>query len=317
MAEQVLYGVPVRTGFELFAAASAMAGFTEQAPLQLRELPAQQPLPTLPETFSLYHAHNRDLSLQSDRALAHSVAGQSWRMDVNDVVSFHWRGGDNLVHYQCHALGTQERLVFWFVHIFLPLYLTLERGHDFLHAAAVEVASRPVLFVAPSTGGKSTLADYFLQQGHPLLSDDKVATVMHGGQYYAVPSHPHHRPWREYEVLGDRVQNFATRARPIHAVYLLEQGEPDAEIAITEVTGFRKFEELIPNYLYSFRFLQEQRMRWLAQLADSIPVYRVHRPWNLERMDAVYRALRDHAAGVGEGCASGPLRGQTGSSGPE
>ena len=61
-------------------------------------------------------------------------------------------------------------------------------------------------------------------------------------------------------------------------LYVLAQAEPDAGIEITEVTGFRKFEELLPNYLFSFRFLQAQRLRWLAQLADQSLVYRVSRP---------------------------------------
>ena len=74
------------------------------------------------------------------------------------------------------------------MHIFLPLHLTLERGYDFIHAAAIEVDSSPVLFIAPSNGGKSTLADYFLKQGHALLSDDKVATFFYEGVFWAAPS---------------------------------------------------------------------------------------------------------------------------------
>ena len=62
----------------------------------------------------------------------------------------------------------------------------------------VEVDEQPILFIAPSTGGKSTLGDYFLKQGHPMLSDDKVATFLHEDEFWAVPSHPHHRPFREF-----------------------------------------------------------------------------------------------------------------------
>ena len=128
-----------------------------------------------------------------------------------------------------------------------------------------------------------------------MLSDDKIATFLQDGHYYAVPSHPHHRPYREYEVLGYPVELFAEKARPIHAFYVLEPAEPDAGIDITEITGFRKFEELLPNYLYSFRFLQEQRLRWLAQLADQSLVFRVSRPWDLDRMQEVYEAICAHA----------------------
>ena len=75
-----------------------------------------------------------------------------------------------------------------------------------------------------------------------MLSDDKVATFLHEGDYWVVPSHPHHRPFREFEVLGYPVENFAKEARPVHAFYILEAGKPDSGVEISEVTGFRKFE---------------------------------------------------------------------------
>ena len=81
------------------------------------------------------------------------------------------------------------------------------------------------------------------------------------------------------------------------SVYRVISERPDAGIEITEVTGFRKFEQLLPNYLFSFRFLQQQRLRWLAQLADQSLVYQVSRPWNLGRMHETYQAICAHAKG--------------------
>lgn len=300
MFERCLYGVRVYSEFELFdtPAATAAEAPGEHAPVSLVAMPAGQVPPATTEEFSLYYAHNRELYLHTDRECGFSQPGQPWRLEVRDVVSFYWLGGETEIRYVLHDQGTQPFLVFWFVHIFLPMYLTLERGHDFIHAAGVEVGDKAILLLAPSTGGKSTLGEYFLNQGHAMVSDDKVATFLHQDAFYAIPSHPHHRPWREYEVLGAPVENFANGPRLIRAFYLLEQGEPDSDVEITEVTGFRKFEELMPNYLYSFTFLQEQRLRWLAQLADGAPVYRVTRPWNLERMHEVYEALCEHAAAI-------------------
>jgi hypothetical protein len=233
--------------------------------------------------------------LSTDRELAASVSGQPWCLEVEGVVSFTWTGSDPLIRYRVHDDGSWPLLVFWFVHMFLPLFLTLERGYDFIHAAAVEVDDRPILFVAHSTGGKSTLGDYFLKQGHPMLSDDKVATFLQQDRFHAIPSHPHHRPFREFEVLGYTVEPFARRSHPIHAFYLLSRAEPDAGVEITEVTGFRKFEELLPNYLYNFGFLQVQRMNWLARLADHSLMFRVSRPWSLGRMPEVYEAICAHS----------------------
>ena len=297
MIEHCLYGVKVFSDFALFDRPVPVTAVApgEHAALQLRRM-ADDPAPLdYPEIIPLYTTHGRELILHTDRELARSVAGQPWCLEVENVVSFTWTGGEAIINYQLHEAGNQALLVFWFVHIFLPLHLTLERGYDFIHSAAVEVEGKPILFIAPSTGGKSTMGDYFLQRGHAMLSDDKVATFLYEDQFWAVPSHPHHRPFREFEVLGHPVENFAASARPIHAFYLLEAGEPDSAVLITEVEGFRKFEQLLPNYLFAFGFLKQQRMQWLAGLADRSQVFRVQRPWNLERMQEVYEAICAHS----------------------
>ena len=297
MVEHCLYGVKVfceRPLFERPVPLSAIAT-GDHAALVLRQLQDSGPAAIYTRSTHLYSTHGREVLLHTDRELASSIPGQPWCMEVQGVVSFTWTGNDPMIRYEFHEKGNRPLLVFWFVHIFLPLYLTLERGYDFIHAAAVEVDEQPIQFIAPSTGGKSTLGDYFLKQGHPMLSDDKVATFLRQGQFYAIPSHPHHRPFREFEVLGHPVNPFAERARPIHAFYVLGRGGPESGVEITEVTGFRKFEELLPNYLYSFHFLQEQRLRWLAKLANQSLVFHINRPWSLARMHDVYIAVCEHS----------------------
>ena len=301
MIEHCLYGIKVFAEFAIFDGQCPVTAVApgEHESLELRRLPSCAAAVDYPETFTQFSSHGREVELRTDRELAASVKDQPWRLDVLGVVSFTWTGKQQpMVYYQMQEQGTEELLVFWFVHIFLPLYLSLERGYDFIHSAAVEVDGQPILFIAPSTGGKSTLGDYFLKQGHPLLSDDKVATFLHEEKFYVVPSHPHHRPFRQFEVLGYPVVNFATSAKPVHAFYLLENRDPDSAVQITEITGFRKFEQLLPNYLYSFQFLQQQRLHWLAQLASEALVFKVERPWNLDRMPEVYEAICAHSRGL-------------------
>lgn len=300
MIEHCLYGLGVFSEFPLFQSGAPMSSAAPgvHRPLQLRAMPEHSPRYNAPVTIPLHWAHDRELYLHSDRELACSVAGQPWRFEVKSVLSISWIGGDPAVYFELEPAGSRELLVFWFVHIFLPLYLTLERGQDFIHSAAVEIGDRPVLFLAPSTGGKSTLGDYFLRQGHPMLSDDKVATMLYRGEFYALPSHPHHRPFRQYEVLGNPVSRYAIHPRPIHAIYLLQKGSADCAVSINEVRGFRKFEQLLPHYLYSFPFMQKQRLQWLAQLVDRTPVFSMRRPWNLDRLHDSYTALCRHSSGL-------------------
>lgn len=297
MIQHCLYGVMVFSDFPLFdrpVPLTAVAPGEHQA-LNFKQLPDGSELPKLTEATFLAKTRHRELWLHSNQPIGPSTVGQQWQMGVSGLVNFYWCGGDSTLYYRSEQACGRELLVFWFVHIFLPLYLALERGYDFIHAAAVEVDEAPVLFIAQSTGGKSTLGDFFLQRGHPMLSDDKVATLPHQGTFYAVPSHPHHRPFRQVEVLGYPVECFATCARPIHACYLLERGEPDSRTCITEIQGFRKFEELMPNYLFEFDFLKRQRLHWLASLADQCLVFRVRRPWSLERIPEVYEAICQHS----------------------
>ena len=245
--------------------------------------------------FPLYWAHGRRVYLYSDRLFDGSEEGQPWQYEVKDVVSFFWSGGERTIRYELHGNGTPQLLAFWFVHLLLPLYMTLEEMYDFFHAGAVEVEGRPILFIAPSMGGKSTMTDHFIRQGHPLVSDDKVPTFVRDGKFMAVGSHPYHRPYRKFENLGYRVDAFTEHFKPIHAFYALEGADADADILITEIKGFAKFDTLLPNYLYMFSWLKPRRLKYLSQMLNSIRVFRVQVPWDKERLDEVHDLICRHS----------------------
>lgn len=244
--------------------------------------------------FPLYWAHGRKVYLYSDRLFDGSDIGQPWCYEVKDVVRFYWAGGEPTVYCELDEKGSDALLAFWFIHLFLPLYMTLEGKYDFLHAGAVEIDGRPILFIAPSMGGKSTLTDYFVQKGHTLVSDDKVPTFVRDGQFMAVGSHPYHRPYRKFEELGYRVKNFMTEFAPIDAFYVLEPEAAAAPIVFEEISGFGKFDRLMPNYLFHFSFLKPQRLRYLGEMLNAVKVFRVRVPRDLERLNEVYAAICAH-----------------------
>ena len=245
--------------------------------------------------FPFYQAHGRHVYLYSDRVFDTSENGQPWCYEVKDVVRFYWVGGERTIFYELDEQGDANLLSFWFVHLLLPLFFTLESMYDFLHAGAVEVAGKPILFIAPSMGGKSTLTDYFIHKGHVLVSDDKVPTFIEDEEFMAVGSHPYHRPYRKFEELGYRVETFATECKPIHAFYALERREADAAVLIEEITGFVKFDTLLPNYLYMFSFLKPRRLQYLSAMLNRIRVFRVQVPWDLERLGEVHDAICTHS----------------------
>lgn len=68
----------------------------------------------------------------------------------------------------------------------------------------------------------------------------------------AVGSYPYHRPYRKFEDLGYRVDNFTTVFKPIHTFYLFEEVDEDAVIRIEGLKGIEKFDNFLPSYLYMF-----------------------------------------------------------------
>jgi hypothetical protein len=288
----LVYGAVLETGLDL--SDYLVEGNSGRYSLELTERSGSTPLPTLEVCTPVVSSHGRDLFIFSDREFTRSEEGQPWCFEVSDVVRFCWVSGQGGIEYEALDQCTDQLLAFWLIHIFLPLYFTIEGLYEFIHACAVEVAGDSILFVAPSTGGKSTLTDFFLKQGHTLISDDKVATYLEDGTYFAVPSHPNHRPYRKFEELGYRVEGFSAWARPVDAFYALQAVDPKAEVTISEISGHQKFARLLPNYLFNFSFLKRQRLKYLAEMVSIVPLYRVEVPWQLGRLSEVHEAICGH-----------------------
>lgn len=245
--------------------------------------------------FPLYFAHGRKVYLYSDRLFDGSDIAQPWCYEVKDIVSFYWIGGERKIYYKIHQEGNAALLSFWFIHLLLPLYMTFENMYDFFHAGSVEVDGKPIFFIAPSMGGKSTMTDYFIKQGHPLISDDKIPTFIENNKFMVVGSHPYHRPYRKFEELGYHVDNFTKSFKPIHAFYLLQGQKEDADIIIKEINGFAKFDLLIPNYLYMFSWLKAKRLKYLSTMLNSVRVFSVDVPWDKDRLGEVHSAICEHS----------------------
>lgn len=246
---------------------------------------------------SLVYQNNQDrqISLLTDRQFKTPEPNQIWVFNVENVISFIWETSSHQIRYRYHELATEDIFQFWLYHVVLPIYFSISQTYRFLHAGAVEIEGKPVLFMAPSHGGKSTLTDYFLRRGHPLITDDKMATFERDGLYYAVPSHPYHRPFRTVEVLGHLAQNAATDVNPIHAIYILAKDEPDAVCSIRALKGIEKFSRLHEGGEMNFSFFTPQYVSYLAALANKVPVFSVTVPHDLERLEEVYQIIKEHA----------------------
>ena len=292
----VAYGATLECGLDL--SRYLIAGKTTHCPVRIVEQPSKSPCRYPEHTGIRSSSHGRQVALYSDTEPATSDPGQGWCFEVKDIARFFWVSNDRIIEYERGELCTEELIAFWLIHIFLPIYFTLEGIYEFIHASAVEVAGCTVLFTGPSHGGKSTMTDFFLQQGHTLVSDDKVATFVESGQYFALPSHPNHRPYRKFEDLGSRVIDFSPDPRPLRGFYALRADDPAADVSVEEITGHEKFAQILPGYLFDFPFMKEKRLRYLAGMVSAVPVFRVGVPWDLERLDDVHAAITGHLKSI-------------------
>ncbi len=220
--------------------------------------------------------------------------GCLWALDIEDVVMLYWSIDSHVLQYHPKAQFTPERLRFWVCHTVLPLKFALEKRYEMLHVGAVEVAGRPIFFAAESFGGKSTLTDYFIQQGHALYSDDSLAIFQREGVFFAVASYPFHRPYREPEVLGYAVDNIAQQPKPLYAGYVLEKAAANAMITIDQLQGVEKFKAFHFSGFIDLNFFKAQHFLLRSALAQAIPVYKVTLPWELARLPEMYHKIVKH-----------------------
>ncbi len=165
----------------------------------------------------------------------------SWGLEIKEVVTLIWEHSSGSVLYIRGESYSDELLRYWLFHTFFPLVLEMEGRYRILHTASVEIDGRAVLFSAPSHGGKSTLLDYFLRQGYPLLSDDTLAIEHREDGFYATGSYPYYRPFRKVESLGLYHPNFVQEPRRISAFFSLQRGKADDKVQISKTRGIRTF----------------------------------------------------------------------------
>ena len=123
----------------------------------------------------------------------------------------------------------------------LPV-VAIARGHEALHAAAVQTPVGAVAVVGASGAGKSTLAAELVRRGHRLMSDDVLVFGRADDRLVAFPGGAHLSLERgsegdlEVEVLGelgDKLWTVAAGAAsepaPVAAVVLLERGAGPVE----------------------------------------------------------------------------------------
>ncbi len=202
-------------------------------------------------------------------------------------------------------------------------YLLRLRGVTSLHASAVVIDDRAVVFVGPSEAGKSSLAAAFARRGLPVLADDVVALEARGPVFLAQPAYPRVRLWEDsarslfgdedlpritpswekrYLDLNQPGMTFARESVEVGAVYLLGERVPGADEARIERVPPREALVALVAETCAARLL-DRRMRQrefdlLGRLVEQVPVRRLSAPESLARLDdTCARVEHDFRAG--------------------
>ncbi|MGE4178154.1 MAG: hypothetical protein AB7G65_20205 [Thermoleophilia bacterium] len=196
----------------------------------------------------------------------------------------------------------------------LPALLCfLARGDTSVHAAAVQIGDGALLVGAPSGHGKSTLAAAFWREGHRLLSDDLSCIRHEGGGPVVVPGPALMRlrpdmaaelgvtAMPEAHVTPDRVrlrpaEDLVGDCAPVPLRGIVLLGEPTAEMSMEPVAPTAAIPELWPlRFSLPGREAEGACFEGIAALADSVPVWRLHRPLTVAALPDVVRFVADHA----------------------
>jgi hypothetical protein len=201
-----------------------------------------------------------------------------------------------------------------------------QRGLMPLHANAIVLDGRAFAFCGHSGAGKSTMAAWFHDRGHPVLADD-VCVIGFGadGVPIAFPGVPRLRLWRQAleefgRDAGDYQRSFDALDKydvpidagsesgpvPLAAVYLLGKAAEDARGGTIErLTGIAAVDALVAN-TYRGLYLETiggigPHLATCIRLAKSVPIFRADRLWGFDAFGAEAERLDAHARSLLQG----------------
>jgi hypothetical protein len=196
-----------------------------------------------------------------------------------------------------------------------------QRGLLVLHASAIAVGGKSVIFMGDKGAGKSTTAGAMIRAGHRLLTDDVVALDLSDPERpMTLPGFPQLklaadaagaislgraevRPQVHPQI--DKAQHrlrdgFAAEAAPVSRLYILERG---ARAAISPLTGAAALPAVI-KFSYVMRFGRQAlpgesasvHLSQCAQVAGRVGVSRLEVPAGLARIDEAVAAVETDLA---------------------
>lgn len=255
------------------------------------------------------------------------IAGPNWQRTARQFLLDIPTIGRFLLEDGCRigfaaAEGADERDVALFLAGNVFGILLHQRNHIVLHASAVVVNGKAVLFCGASGAGKSTLAASLGERGYRLVTDDQAAITL--GDDGVPIVHPDGRLlklWspsiaalelesRKGAAIRGRLEKFyvtpadaSAEPIPVGAVYMLAEAVPPLAAGITRPNAVDGLLLLIANaYRPQLVRRMDQRPAYFrvgAALADAGGIFLLTRPLRFAAMAETIAGLEAHWADIG------------------
>jgi hypothetical protein len=256
-----------------------------------------------------------------------SAIGPTWQradgrflMRVPHVARFLLEDGNSIAFEAEDGAELQDVAVFLSGSVFGVLLH--QRNHIVLHASAVLVGGKAVLFCGQSGAGKSTLAAALGEHGYSLIADDQCAIEIGNDGIPRIQADGRQlRLWeksinelgldgRRGDPMRNRLRKFyvdplaaSDAAVPIGAVYALieirERRPPDIEPPnVVDATGLLVANAYRPFLVHRLD-QREIYFRAAAAIAATSGIFRLKRQFGFHEIPATIAMLRTHWADIG------------------
>lgn len=256
----------------------------------------------------------------SARGPTWEIAGDRFLFRIPNVARFLLTGGREIVFEA--AAGAQAADVSIFLVGTVLGILLHQRGQVVLHASAVRVNGKAVLFCGPSGAGKSTLAAALAQRGFPLVADDFCAiTVSEAGTVTVQPDGRNLKLWaqaiqkldlaeRRGAPVRNRLQKYFvepaaifTEPLPLGTVYALREARPPHNAGIERpnvvdaalILRRTAYRPLLVNRMGQ----KADYFRAATAIANAAGIFRLTRAFNFASMPELVAQLERHWLDVG------------------
>jgi len=260
-----------------------------------------------PDVSIEYGVTPESLSDPVVKGVRYQAAPGEFLLRVDHVANYYVTHGNRIIIER--QPGTSDGEVLLFLMGSAMGALLHQRNILPLHGSSVEVDGGGVIFVGPSSIGKSSVAGGFHKRGRALLSDDVCAiTAKNGRAPHIIPGFPRLKLWAD--VLGrlekDKKQLHRVRLDPAFEKYFVpldhacDSPTPVRSVFVLDTTNTDQFEVVplkgtdkidpILNNTYRPRFLEglgdkQEHFKQCAAVAAQAAVVRIIRPIRGFRLD--------------------------------